>query len=48
LPLQKAAPEQGGPAMASTAMLVGLLPPVILRNFFVEHDVSAMTGAVKE
>jgi multiple sugar transport system permease protein len=28
--------------------LVGSLPLVILYSFFVEHDVSAMTGAVKE
>jgi len=26
----------------------GLLPPDILREFFVRHDVSAMSGAVKE
>jgi multiple sugar transport system permease protein len=28
--------------------LVGSLPLVILYSFFVEHYVSAMTGAVKE
>jgi hypothetical protein len=34
--------------MASTAMHGGSLPPVILRNFFVRHDVSAMTSAAKK
>jgi multiple sugar transport system permease protein len=36
----------GGALMA--AALAGSVPVVILYSFFVEHFVSAMTGAVKE
>jgi hypothetical protein len=34
--------------MASAAMFVGSLPPDILREFFVRHDISAVTGAAKK
>ena len=34
--------------LAKDGALIGSLPLVILYAFFVEHYVSAMTGAVKE
>ena len=30
------------------AALLGSIPVVVLYSFFVEHDVSSLTGAVKE